>query len=237
MAKVKKSGSMISPSILAADLSRLGEEVKAAEKAGADWIHIDVMDGRFVPNITMGPAVVKAVKKSTSLPLDVHLMILEPERYIDDFVAAGADILVIHAEACTHLDRAITQIREAGQRQSPARKVLAGVSLNPSTSLSALDYVLPSLDLVLVMSVNPGFSYQKFLPLAIPKLQDLKWLIDDLGLSTKIEVDGGVTVDNIGAIAAAGAEIFVAGNTVYSSKDYKKTIRELKARADAGRDK
>ncbi len=227
-------GVIIAPSILSADFGRLGAEVKAVDKAGADWIHVDVMDGRFVPNITIGPMVVKAVRKATDLPLDVHLMIVEPEKYIDEFVAAGADIITVHAEACSHLHRVIQQIKEAGKKLKPKKEVMAGVSLNPATSLAAIEYILPELDMVLLMSVNPGFGGQEFIPASIDKIQDLSWLADDMGLENLlIQVDGGINLDNIGPATQAGAKAFVAGNTVFSAQDYKKIIRELKDRAKA----
>ncbi len=221
-------GPIVAPSILSADFGRLAEQVAAVDKAGADWIHVDVMDGHFVPNITIGPVVVEAVRRATSLPLDVHLMIVEPEKYIDEFVAAGADVITVHAETCPHLHRTVQQIREAGEKLKPKKKVMAGVSLNPSASLAALDYILPLIDLVLIMSVNPGFGGQKFIGSALDKIADLRFLCDDLGLDTVIEVDGGITVDNVARAAAAGADAFVAGSTVYGSADYKKTIAELK---------
>jgi len=222
---------LIAPSILSADFGRLAVEASAVERAGADWVHVDVMDGRFVPNITIGPLVVKAVKKATRLPLDVHLMIEEPERFIDDFASAGADIITVHAEACPHLHRTVAQIREAGQKLKPRRRIMAGVSLNPHTSLAVLDYILPELDLVLVMSVNPGFGGQKFIPSALEKIADLRWMIEDQGLAVKIEVDGGVSLKTIGQMARAGAEVFVAGSAIYGTGDYKKIIRELRRAA------
>jgi len=234
MAKKKPTGIIIAPSILSADFARLGEEVRAAEKAGADWIHVDVMDGRFVPNMTIGPLVVQAVRRSTRLPLDVHLMIVEPEKYIDAFAAAGADIITVHAETCPHLHRTIQQIREAGKKQNPPRPVKAGVALNPSTSLTALDYVLPDLDLVLIMTVNPGFGGQSFIPICLEKVAELRWLCDDLDLAPIIQVDGGVNPKTIATIAAAGARSFVAGNAVFAQKDYKKVIAELRREAEAG---
>lgn len=213
----------IAPSILSADFSRLGDEVRAVAAAGADYIHLDVMDGHFVPNITIGPLVVEAVRKITPLPLDVHLMITEPDRYIPDFAAAGADIIVVHAEACWHLHRTVQLIKSLGKR--------AGVSLNPATPLNALEYVLGELDLVLLMTVNPGFGGQSFIEACIPKIQALRGMLDKRGLEAELEVDGGVKTDNIARIAHAGADVFVAGSAVFGSADYAATIAELKRRA------
>lgn len=211
---------LIAPSILSADFSRLGEEIEAVEAAGADWIHVDVMDGHFVPNITVGPLVVKAARKATSLPLDVHLMIENADRYIEDFVRAGSDYLVVHAEACPHLQRTLTHIREQGCK--------AGVSLNPATPLSALDYVLSDLDLVLIMSVNPGFGGQSFIPQVLDKIRDLRRRLDGLDREVLLEVDGGIKVDNIGEVARAGVDAFVAGSAVFGSKDYGQTIARMR---------
>lgn len=213
---------LIAPSILSADFSRLGEEIKAVEEAGADWIHVDVMDGHFVPNITIGPFIVEAAKRVTDLPLDVHLMIENPDLFVDDFIKAGSDYLVVHAEACTHLQRTLAYIREKGCK--------AGVSLNPATPLSCLDYVLQDTDLVLLMSVNPGFGGQKFIPQVLDKVSDLRTILDSFSKEIILEVDGGVKVDNIKDIAAAGADVFVAGSAVFGSDDYKKTIAEMKKR-------
>jgi ribulose-phosphate 3-epimerase len=213
----------IAPSILSADFCRLGEEVKAVEAAGADYIHMDVMDGRFVPNITFGPPVVAALRKVTALPLDVHLMIADPDRYIPDFAGAGADIIVVHAEASIHLHRSIQLIKSFGKK--------AGVSLNPATPLNVLEYVLADLDLVLLMTVNPGFGGQSFIEECIPKIQSLRAMLDKRGLEAELEVDGGVKVDNIGRIAHAGADVFVAGSAVFGSTDYAATIRAMKAQA------
>ena len=213
----------IAPSILSADFSRLGEEIRAVEAGGADYIHVDVMDGHFVPNITIGPLVVEAVRKITSLPLDVHLMISNPELYIPEFAKAGADIIVIHAEATVHLHRALQLIKSFGKK--------AGVALNPATSLSTLEYVLGDLDLVLLMTVNPGFGGQSFINACIPKIQNLRGMLDRLGLETELEVDGGVKTDNIDRISHAGADVFVAGSAVFGSRDYPGTISELKRRA------
>ena len=213
----------IAPSILSADFCRLGDEVRAVEAAGADYIHVDVMDGHFVPNITIGPLVVDAVRKITSLPLDVHLMIENPDRYIPDFAAAGADIIVVHAEASVHLHRSVQLIKSLGKR--------AGVSLNPATPLNLLEYVLADLDMVVLMTVNPGFGGQSFIKDCLPKIQSLRAMLDKRGLEAELEVDGGVKVDNIARIAHAGADVFVAGSAVFGSSDYAATIKSLKAQA------
>lgn len=210
----------IAPSILSADFAKLGEEVRAVAAAGADYIHVDVMDGHFVPNITIGPPVVAALRTVTDLPLDVHLMITDPDRYIPDFAAAGADIIVVHAEACWHLHRTVQLIKSLGKR--------AGVSLNPATPLQVLDYVLDELDLVLLMTVNPGFGGQSFIEACIPKIHALRGMLDRRGLETELEVDGGVKVENIARISHAGADVFVAGSAVFGSKDYVATIADLK---------
>ena len=210
----------IAPSILSADFSRLGEEIRAIELAGADYVHIDVMDGHFVPNITIGPLVVEAVRRVTSLPLDVHLMIENPDRYIPDFAAAGADIIVVHAEAVRHLHRTVQLVKSLGKR--------AGVSLNPATPLNVLEYVLNDLDLVLLMTVNPGFGGQGFIEACLPKIQALRAMLDRRGSEAELEVDGGVKTDNIARVAHAGADVFVAGSAVFGSPDYRATITELK---------
>ena len=210
----------IAPSILSADFSRLGDEVRAVEAAGADYIHIDVMDGRFVPNITIGPLVVDAVRKVTSLPLDVHLMIEEPERYVEEFAKAGADIIVVHAEACRHLHRVVQQIKGLDKK--------AGVSLNPATPLNVLDYVLEELDLVLLMTVNPGFGGQSFIEACIPKIQALRGMLDRRGCEAELEIDGGAKPSNVARIAHAGADVLVAGSAVFGSSDYAATIAEMK---------
>ena len=210
----------IAPSILSADFARLGEELKKVEDAGADWIHIDVMDGHFVPNITIGPFVAEAVKKATSLPLDVHLMIERPEDYISAFADAGADIITVHAEACSHLHRTIQQIKEAGKK--------AGVSLNPSTPLVMAECILEDIDLLLIMSVNPGFSGQKFIPSAMEKIREARRMLDKIGSNAYLEVDGGIKLDNIADVASAGADMFVSGSGVFGTGDYKKTIAEMK---------
>ena len=210
----------IAPSILAADFSKLGEEIKAVEQAGADWIHIDVMDGHFVPNITVGPLVVEAVRKITELPLDVHLMITDADKYIKDFAQAGADILTVHVEACTHLNRTIQLIKE--------QEVRAGVVLNPSTSLSSLEEVLHDIDMVLLMSVNPGFGGQKFISSLLDKTMSLKEIMGHYEHEFDLEVDGGIKVENAREIKEAGANVLVAGSAIFNSKDYKKAIQQLR---------
>ena len=210
----------IAPSILSADFSRLGDEIRAIEAAGADYVHIDVMDGHFVPNITIGPLIVDAVRKVTSLTLDVHLMIENPDRYIPDFAAAGADIIVVHAEATSHLHRSIQLIKSLGKK--------AGVSLNPATPLKALDYVIEDLDLVLLMTVNPGFGGQSFIDACLPKIHSLRAMLDRRGSEAELEVDGGVKPANIARISHAGADVFVAGSAVFGASDYAATISEMK---------
>ncbi|GLI54314.1 ribulose-phosphate 3-epimerase [Thermodesulfovibrio yellowstonii] len=211
---------LIAPSILSADFGRLAEEVKRAEQAGADMIHIDVMDGCFVPNITIGPLIVEAVKKATMLPLDVHLMIIQPEKYIEDFVKAGADILTVHVEACPHLHRTVWQIKESGIR--------AGVSLNPATSLSSVEEIIHDIDLILIMSVNPGFGGQQFIPSTLDKINRAKKIILSNKLQTVIEVDGGVKLENAKKIVQAGADILVMGSAFFEQKDYKKFMKQLR---------
>jgi ribulose-phosphate 3-epimerase len=211
---------MIAPSILSADFTRLGEEISAVAKAGADVIHIDVMDGHFVPNITIGPLVVKAVRTITDLPLDVHLMIENADAYLEDFAKAGADWITVHVETGYHLHRTIHRIKELGKK--------AGAVLNPATPLSSLEEILPDLDLVMLMTVNPGFGGQSFIESSLTKIRQLKKMIDDRGLNVGIEVDGGVSPKTIGSIAAAGANIFVAGSAVFGQSDYAKVIAELK---------
>lgn len=210
----------IAPSILSADFTRLGEEIKAVEKAGADYIHIDVMDGHFVPNITVGPMIVKAARRASGLPLDVHLMIENPELYIDDFVKAGSDLITVHAETVTHLHRLLGVIREAGVR--------AGAALNPATPLSSIEYVLEHVDMVVLMTVNPGFGGQSFIPEALPKITELKKMIVQRGMKLDIEVDGGINVKNIAQVAQAGANVFVAGNAIFGSRDYTETISMMR---------
>ena len=210
----------ISPSILSADFGRLAEEVRAVEEAGADYIHIDVMDGHFVPNITIGPFVVAAVKKLTRLPLDVHLMIENPERYVPEFAKAGSDIITVHAETTHHLHALIMQIKDLGKK--------AGVSLNPATPVHALGQIVADLDLVLVMSVNPGFSGQSFIPSSINKIKKVRSIIEKRGSKAELEVDGGIKIDNIGEVSKAGADVFVAGSAVYGSDDYAATIKAMR---------
>ena len=215
----------IAPSILAADFARLGEELRSIEAGGADWVHIDVMDGRFVPNITIGPLVVEAVRRSTSLPLDVHLMIVEPERYVHDFARAGATTIGIHVETCPHLHRSVAQIREAGAR--------ASVVLNPSTPVSSVEHVLGDVDQILVMTVNPGFGGQKFIEGMLGKIETLRRWIDERELDVALEVDGGIGPETIGRAARAGADVFVAGTAVFGASDRGEAIAALR-RAAAG---
>jgi ribulose-phosphate 3-epimerase len=210
---------MIAPSILSADFTRLGDEIRAAEQAGADIIHVDVMDGRFVPNITIGYGVVEAIRKVTRLPLDVHLMIESPDRYIQNFIDAGSDILTVHYEAVVHLHRTVQVIKEGG--------VKAGVSVNPATPVRNLDDILADADMVLLMSVNPGFGGQKFIPASLERLKRLKARIVELGLSTLIEIDGGIGTDNAGMVADAGADILVMGSAFFNSPDYVSTMETL----------
>ncbi|MBW1607412.1 MAG: ribulose-phosphate 3-epimerase [Deltaproteobacteria bacterium] len=206
----------IAPSILSADFSKLGAEIKSVEDAGADWIHVDVMDGHFVPNITIGPLIVEAARRSTSLPLDVHLMIENPERFIADFAKAGADLISVQVEACTHLNRTIQMIKESGLR--------AGVVLNPSTPLSAIEWVLKDVDFIMIMSVNPGFGGQNFISSSLDKISTLRGMLQDRGLTPLIEIDGGVNEKTIKNISDAGADVFVAGSAIFKSPDYQKTI-------------
>jgi ribulose-phosphate 3-epimerase len=212
----------IAPSILSADFGRLAEEVAAAEAAGADYIHVDIMDGRFVPNITIGPLVVRAVRKATKLPLDVHLMIVEPERYVDEFASAGADLISVHAEATPHLHRLIEHIRSLGKR--------ASVALNPHSSLDSLRIVLPELSMVLLMTVNPGFGGQRFIQAVVPKIRELREEIVRRGLDVDIEVDGGIAADTAPIVVGAGANVLVAGSAVFAApgKNYPVAIAELR---------
>jgi len=215
----------IAPSILSADFGRLAEEVRAAEQAGADWIHVDVMDGRFVPNITIGPVVVEAIRAATKLPLDVHLMIVEPERYLDAFAQAGADGLSVHVETCPHLQRTLQHIRHLGKR--------AGVVLNPSTHELAVEYVLDTADLVLVMSVNPGFGGQAFLPEVLPKVTAIRRMIGDRPVH--IEIDGGISPETAAPAVRAGARVLVAGSAVFRHPSYADAIAELRREGERGR--
>jgi ribulose-phosphate 3-epimerase len=212
---------LIAPSILSADFSRLGEEINAVERVGADWIHVDVMDGHFVPNITIGPAVVEAVKAVTGLPLDVHLMIEKPDQYLEDFVKAGSDLLTVQVEACVHLHRTIQAIKELG--------VKAAVALNPSTPISTIEWILEEVDMVLIMSVNPGFGGQKFIPQALQKIEELKSMIGERNPNVLIEVDGGINEETIRSVSKAGADVFVAGSAIFGSSDYGETISKFRS--------
>ncbi len=218
---------IIAPSILSADFGRLGEEIAAVEKAGADWIHVDVMDGRFVPNITIGPPIVKALRGATKLPFDVHLMIVEPEKYVDAFADAGADTITVHVEACTHLHRTLQQIR--------ARKKRAGVVLNPATSEETLKYVMGLVDLILVMSVNPGFGGQSFLAEVLPKVARIRRMIDEEKRPIDLEIDGGISETTVRQATKAGARALVAGNAIFTHpKGYAEAIAKIRAEGDAG---
>jgi ribulose-phosphate 3-epimerase len=215
--KMKK----IAPSILSADFTRLGEEIRRVEEGGADYIHVDVMDGHFVPNITIGPLIVEAARKCTELPLDVHLMIENPQRYIGDFIQAGADIISVHVEASRHLNSVIHMIKDSGAKSS--------VVINPSTPITFLDYVLSDIDMVLVMTVNPGFAGQRFIPAMLDKIKALRTMINQKDLRVEIEIDGGIKLDNIVEVARAGGDVFVSGSGIYGTKDYQETIKKMKA--------
>jgi ribulose-phosphate 3-epimerase len=217
---------LIAPSILSCDFGRLGEEIRAISAAGADYIHVDVMDGHFVPNLTIGPMIIEAVRKHTSAPLDVHLMISNAERYLDDYAAAGADLIGVHAEACIHLHRTVERIRELGKKPC--------VVLNPATPIDAVTHVLDMVAMVLVMSVNPGFGGQKLIPATLAKMTALRDEIAARGLEVDVEVDGGVKVDNVDVVTAAGANVIVSGSGVFRTPDYAATIAAMRARAAAG---
>ncbi len=218
---VDSTHTLVAPSILSADFAKLGEGIAAIEKAGADWVHVDVMDGHFVPNLTLGPPIIKSIRKVTELPFDVHLMIERPEQYLEAYAKAGANVLTVHQEACPHLDRTLSQIRELG--------CLAGVSLNPSTSLYTLEHVLDKLDMVLIMSVNPGFGGQSFIDEALSKVARLKAMIGDRNIH--IEVDGGVTPKNAKALRDVGANVMVAGSAVFGADDMQAAIEGIRGGA------
>jgi ribulose-phosphate 3-epimerase len=224
-------GAVIAPSILSADFSRLGADIKDAEAGGAALIHVDVMDGHFVPNLTVGPAVTRAVRKVTQLPVDCHLMIENPDHYVAEFAEAGADMISVHVEVARHLERTLQAIKDAGAK--------AGVVLNPATPLESLSEILPVADFVLLMSVNPGFGGQKLIPWVLDKALRLRQSIDRMGLSTRIEIDGGVTLDNVEQVAAAGVDIIVAGSAVFGSGDARGAtsalVRKVAALAEQGR--
>lgn len=221
-----KQSPVIAPSILSADFARLGEEVADVVAAGADWIHFDVMDNHYVPNLTIGPMVCAALRRhGVTAPIDVHLMAQPVDRLIDDFVAAGADLISFHPEASLHIDRSLQQIRDAGRK--------SGLVFNPATPLDCLEYVMDKVDLVLIMAVNPGFGGQSFIPAALTKLARARAMIDASGLPVRLEIDGGVKIDNIADIAAAGADTFVAGSAIFNSDDYAATIAALRARVAA----
>ena len=213
----------IAPSILSADFSRLGDEVRRAEEAGADIIHLDIMDGHFVPNLTFGPIIVKAIRSHTKLPFHVHLMVEKPEDYIERVVEAGGDLVIVHVEACTHLQRVLSMIRDLGAR--------SGVALNPATPLTTIEYVLDDLDLILIMSVNPGFGGQEFIPSVLPKIRRARRRVVKRGLEMEIAVDGGVNVETAPKVVEAGADVLVAGTAVFGKPNLKKAIQELREAA------
>ncbi len=221
---VKERQVLISPSVLSADFTRLGDEIRSVEEAGADWIHIDVMDGHFVPNITIGPMIVSAVKRVAHVPLDVHLMISDPDAFLEDFHAAGADILTVHPEATCHLHRTLTRIRELGMK--------AGAALNPSTGLYAVEHVLSELDVIMLMTVNPGFGGQSFIRTMLPKIRALRNMVDNSGYNIMIEVDGGVSPETAGPLIKEGADVFVAGSAVFGHPPYQDVIRKLRSGGD-----
>jgi ribulose-phosphate 3-epimerase len=216
----RRSEVLVAPSLLSADFSRLGEEIHAVQEAGADWLHIDVMDGHFVPNITIGPLVVEAVKRSAKVPLDVHLMIDHPERYVEDFHSAGANILSIHPEVSAHLHGTLVRIRDLGMK--------AGVALNPATSLCSIENVLSELDVIMIMTVNPGFGGQSFIPTMFPKIKSVRKMIDESGYDILLEVDGGVTPKNTSDLSEAGVNVLVAGSAVFGSPPYKEAIEAIR---------
>ena len=221
---MEKRQMIIAPSILSADFGHLEEEIQAVEKAGADWIHVDVMDGHFVPNITLGPVVVEGIRKCTNLPIDVHLMIESPERYIKAFKDAGADLISVHVEACTHLQRTLALIKEAGAKP--------GVVLNPATSLYALDYIWQDIEMILLMTVNPGFGGQVFIPSMMEKIRTARKKADRENPNIHIQVDGGVQASNILDLKKAGANVFVSGSAIFNSDNYEMTIKTMKTNLD-----
>ena len=219
-----EGGPKIAASILSADFSRLGEQVAEAARGGSDYIHIDIMDGRFVPNLTMGPAIVKSIRPWTDVPFDVHMMVADPERFVPDFVDAGGDIITVHAEACTHLHRVVQQIKECGAK--------ASVAVNPATPLSAVEAILPDLDQLLVMTVNPGFGGQAFIPIMVDKIEQARAILGGRGLTADLEVDGGVNADTVGAAAEAGATVLVAGSAIFNDRtSVADAIESLRERA------
>ena len=213
----------LAPSILSADFARLLEDVKKVEKAGCEYLHIDVMDGHFVPNITLGPAIVKSLRKDVNMVFDAHLMIENPDNYIKEFADAGCDIIVVHQEACTHLHRTIQNIKSHG--------VKAGVALNPATPIETIKYVLEDVDMVLLMSVNPGFGGQSYIPVVTKKIKELRALIDEMGLDIDIEVDGGVKPSNISEVVNAGANVIVAGSAIFNAGDIDEAVKSLRENA------